>query len=376
MDNTAADRLTSLTQFLESDPDNPALLRDVAETAMEANDCALASSTLKRLHEVEPLEGETANLAGIAAMRAGDQEAAREWYQLAEKAMPDDSGLMFNKAWSLALSGEFNASAELLSEDVTKALPQAAMLDMQIAHELGEFEDAEAKMDAYIALHPDYPPLQAAASVLAMDVDRPDLAREAALRGGNHPDAVTTLATLDLGEFKVDQAEAQFTQALSTGHKNPRAEIGMGLVALARQDYTGAAQSIDKGAEQFGDHLGSWIAAGWSYLLAGDNEKARERFQKALDTDDTFGEAQGSIAVMDILEGDLEEGQRKAQVALRLDRESFSASLASILIANSKDDPETAQRILERALQTSVLPGGETLEQAIVKSMAVGTTKH
>lgn len=376
MDNSAAHRLKSLSEFLESDPENPALLRDVAETALEANECKMAASVFKRLDAVEPLEGDVANLAGIAAMRAGDQEGAREWYAVAEKAMPEDSGLRFNQAWSLALSGDFSASADLLDEDITKQLPQAAMLDMQIAHELGEFEDAEAKMDAYIALHPDYPPLQAAASVLAMDVDRPDLAREAALKGGDHPDAVTTLGTLELGEFNVDRAEAQFAQALATGHKNPRAEIGLGLVALARKDYTGAATAIDKGAEQFGDHLGSWIAAGWSYLLADDKEKARERFQKALDTDDTFGEAQGSLAVMDILDGDLEAGQRKASVALRLDRESFSASLASILTANAKDDPETAQRILERALQTSVLPGGETLEQAIVQSMAGGAPKN
>lgn len=372
MDNSAADRLQSLTAFLESDPKNPALLRDVAETALEANECELAVGVFTRLNAVEPLEGDVANLAGIAAMRAGDQAAAREWYRTAEKEMPEDNGLKFNQAWSLALSGEFDASAELLSEDMAKDLPQAAMLDMQIAHELGKFEDAEAKMDAYIALHPDYPPLQAAASVLAMDVDRPDLAREAALKGGSHPDAVTTLGTLDLGDFNVDRAEAQFAQALATGHKNPRAEIGLGLVALARKDYTGAASAIDKGAEQFGDHLGSWIAAGWSYLLADDKDKARERFQKALDTDDTFGEAQGSLAVMDILDGDLEGGERRTQIALRLDRESFSASLASILLANAKDNPEAAQRILERALQTSVMPGGETLEQAIVQSMAVG----
>ncbi|MEP0391783.1 MAG: tetratricopeptide repeat protein [Erythrobacter sp.] len=366
MDNSAADRLKSLSQFLESDRENPALLRDVAETALEANECDVAIQVFERLNAVEPLEGELANLAGIAAMRAGDQSTAREWYDVASKDMPDDAGVMFNKAWSHALSGEFDASVELLNEDVTKQLPQAAMLDMQIAHERGEFEDAEAKMDAYLELHADYPPLAAAASVLAMDVYRPDLAREAALKGGGHPDAVTTLGTLDLGEFKVDQAEAQFTQALATGHNNPRAEIGLGLVALARKDYSGAAAWIDKGAEQFGDHLGSWVAAGWSYLLADDKEKARARFQKALNTDDTFGEAHGSLAIMDILDGDMEEGQHKVQIALRLDRESFSASLASILIANSKGQSETAQRILDRALQTSVLPSGGTLEQAIV----------
>ncbi|WP_298334507.1 tetratricopeptide repeat protein [uncultured Erythrobacter sp.] len=376
MDNLPAARLKSLTQFLETDPENPALLRDVAETALEANECDLAVSVFARLHGIEPLEGALANLAGIASMRAGDQKTAGEWYAVAAKEMSDDDGLRFNQAWSLALSGDFSASAELLSDDVTKALPQAAMLDMQIAHELGEFEDAEAKMDAYVALHPDYPPLQAAASVLAMDVDRPDLAREAALKGGSHPDAVTTLGTLNLGDFKVDEAQAQFEQALATGHKNPRAEIGLGLVALARQDYTGAANSIDKGAEQFGDHLGSWIAAGWSYLLAGDMEKARERFQKAFDADDTFGEAQGSLAVMDILEGDVEEGQRKTKVALRLNRQSFSASLAGILLANANDDTNTAKQIFERALQTSVLPGGVSLEQAIVQSMAVGTTTN
>lgn len=376
MEDQPAEKLKSLTQFLESDPKNPALLRDVAETALEANECELANSVFGRLNAVEPLEGEMANLAGIAAMRSGDQNAAREWYAIAEQEMPEDTGLQFNRAWSLALSGEFSASAELLNEDMTKSLPQAAMLDMQIAHELGAFEDAEAKMDAYLALHPEYPPLQAAASVLAMDVDRPELAREAALKGGEHPDAVTTLGTLDLGEFKVERAEAQFAKALATGHKNPRAEIGLGLVALARKDYTTAAVAIDKGAEQFGDHLGSWIAAGWSYLLAEEHEKARERFQKALDTDDTFGEAQGSLAVMDVLEGNMEEGERKAQIALRLDRQSFSASLASILIANAKDEPEAAQRILERALHTSVMPGGETLEQAIVQSMAVGAVKN
>ena len=375
MNDQPAEQLKTLTEFLQSDPENPALLADVAQAALAADECALALEMLNRLDAVEPLTGEMANLAGIAAMRGGDQEAAQGWFATAQKDQPDDQGLIFNQAWSHALSGDFEASAELLTESMTDTLPQAAMLDMQIAHELGQFEDAEEKMDAYIAKHPDYPPLQAAASVLAMDVDRPDLARETALKAGSHPDALTTLGTLDLGEQKIDEAEAQFEQALATGHKNPRAEIGRGLVALARQNYAEAAKGIDKGAAEFGDHLGSWIGAGWAHLLAGDAESARDRFQKALDTDDTFSEAHGSMAVMDILGGDLEEGKRKAEVALRLDRSSFSAALASILIANSNDDSELAGRILQRALSTSVLPGGETLEQAIIQSMSAGNSQ-
>ncbi len=372
MNDQPTDQLKTLIQFLESDPENPALLADVAQAALAADQCRLAQETLERLDEVEPLAGQMANLAGIAAMRAGDQQTARRWFDVAQQDNPDDEGLIFNVAWSFALSGDFESSAELITLSLTDKLAQAAMLDVQISHELGRFEEAEAKMDRYIAKHPDYAPLHASVSVLAMDIDRPDLAKDAALKGGRHPDALTTLGALELGEHKLDEAEALFEQALANGHKSPRAEIGRGLVSLARQDYSSAASAIDKGAQQFSDHLGSWIAAGWAHLLAGDGEAAKERFRKALDTDDTFSEAHGSLAVMDVLGGDIEEGKRKAEIAMRLDRSSFSSALAGILIANANHNAEAAERILKRALSSKVLPGGETLEQAIIQSVSFG----
>lgn len=376
MNDQPTDQLEILVQFLQSDPENPALLADVAQAALAVDQCKLAHETFGRLNEIEPLVGQMANLAGVSAMRSGDQEAARRWFDIARQGNPDDEGLTFNLAWSYALSGDFKSSADLLTANVTDTLPQAAMLDMQIAHELGRFEEAEAKMDHYVAKHPDYAPLQAAVSVLAMDIDRPDLARDAALKGGKHPDALTTLGSLDLGEHKLDEAEAFFEQALATARQNPRAEIGRGLVWLAREDYSRAASAIDKGAQQFADHLGSWIAAGWAHLLAGDDAVAKERFCKALETDDTFSEAHGSLAVMDVLGGDIEEGKRKAEIAMRLDRSSFSGALAGILIANANDNAELAEGILKRALSQKVLPRGETLKQAIIQSVSFGGNRH
>ncbi|MEL7189586.1 MAG: hypothetical protein AAGK17_08560 [Pseudomonadota bacterium] len=173
-----------------------------------------------------------------------------------------------------------------------------------------------------------------------------------------------------MGEHKLDEAEAQFEQALATGQTNPRAQIGRGLVALARQDYARAAADIDQGAGQFGEHLGSWIAAGWAHLLAGDQGRARERFETALEADDTFAESHGALAVMDALSGDMEGAQRKAEIAKRLDRASFGAALAGVLIANASGDGETAQRILEKAMAVAVLPNGGTLEEAIIRSVA------
>lgn len=369
MNDEAREKLKTLTEFLQSDPENPALLADVAEALLGIDECAIAHSTYKQLKTIEPLSGQLANMAGIAAMRSGDQEAAQGWFAIAQEDNPEDQSLTFNRAWNLALSGDQEASTALLSDDLTDALPQAALLDMQIAHDQGRFEDAAAKVEGYLSKHPDYAPLQAAALVLAMDVDCPELAKEAALRGGNHPDALTTLGSLNLGEHKLDEADAHFEQALASGHANPKAQIGRGLVALARQDYARAAADIDQGAAQFGEHLGSWIAAGWAHLLAGDQERARERFETALETDDTFAESHGALAVMDALSGDMEAAQRKAEIAMRLDRASFGAALAGVLMANAEGDGETAQRIFEKAMEVSVLPGGGSLEGAIIRSV-------
>jgi len=370
--NPAVEKLDTLRGFLEVDPDNPELLFETGLTALDADRSDFALECFCALEQIEQFDGPKANFAGIAAMRSGDQVQAQKWFKAALDAEPESKELRFNLAWSHALAKEFDISADYLSEDILLALPQAALLDLQIAHELGNFTEAEEKMLAHLERHADYAPLQAAASVLAMDIDRPDIARMAAIKGGEHPDALTTLASLDLADNKIEEAQERFARALSTGRLNPRAEIGVGLVAMAKGAHSDAALALDKGAEQFEDHLGSWIGAGWAHLLAGDIASAKARFQRAMDLDSNFGEAHGSLAVIDLVEGDVDAAQRKAEVAGRLDPNGFSSVLAKIILANSKGQPENAQALLERALSSSVLPDGTTLAQAIARSASGG----
>lgn len=130
-----------------------------------------------------------------------------------------------------------------------------------------------------------------------------------------------------------------------------------------------AAVRLDCGAEQFETHLGSWIAAGWAHLLAGDLDLARRRFETALAHDDSFGEAQGSLAVVELLQGEAASAQRRIAVARRLDRRAFSASLAAMLWEQSHGHPEKAERILQSALQQPIMPDGTTLTHALVKAL-------
>lgn len=362
-------RYERLSQYLEADPDNVILIADYAQAALDADETDAALMNFQRLDAIEPLVGVMANTAGIAAMRSGDQFAAQSWFSRVYDENPDDVGVRFNIAWSKALARDFEGAVALLNPDVINALPQAAMLDLQIAHELGHFDEATEKLENYLIQFGEYAPLQAAASVLAMDVDRPDLARASAEKAGDHPDALTTLATLDLGDRKLDEAKRQFEKALAMRPMNPRAEIGLGLIDLAEGNANDAVTRLDKGAEQFGDHLGSWIAAGWAHFIGGDLNTARDRFETAIRHDDTFGEAQGSLAVIELLQGDIEAATRRMVIARRLDRESFSGALAATLLEQSRGNQEKAEQIFKRALAQPILPNGSTLMDELVKAL-------
>ena len=124
---------------------------------------------------------------------------------------------------------------------------------------------------------------------------------------------------------------------------------------------------LDKGAEMFGDHLGSWIAAGWAYLLAGEHEQARDRFERARQIDPNFAESHGSLAVMDVLAGDSESAQRRMEVALRLDRACFSGAFAQMLMASAAGDAGAAQRIADIALKQPLDDKGRTIADALAR---------
>lgn len=361
----AQEQLNRYLSYLKHDPENPQLLRDAAEAAMAANAPATAHTLFGKLSLVTALSDADINMAGIAAMRSGEQDIAQAHFKDLLTRHPGDAGVQFNLAWSLALSGDKEAAASLLDEATTAALPQAAMLDMQLRHEAGDFEGAEKAARSHLVHHPEYPPLLAAISVLAMDIEDEELARETALKGGNHPDALTTLATLALGDQKSDDARGLFEKVLAVSPEAPRAWIGLGLTDLADGDYQKAVTSLDRGAELFEDHLGSWIAAGWGYFVAGDYGTARARFETALDLDDTFAESHGSLAVMDIMDGDIDGGKRRLDIARRLDRNAFSAAFAHMLLALADKDTDTAQRILQMALKQPLDDKGRTIADAL-----------
>jgi len=261
----------------------------------------------------------------------------------------------------------FEEALELLDEPTTRALAQAAMLRVQVMHELGQFDEAAELARDYVTLFSEHSGLLAAVSVLAIDIEDIALAQACASKAGDHPDALTTLGTLALGDARDDEAGVMFDRALAKNAQLPRAWIGKGLVELTRGLPGDAAQHIERGAELFDRHIGSWIAAGWAHLLNKNVTAARAAFERAHALDRNFAESHGSLAVIAILEGNQEEATRLTQTAMRLDNHSFSAALAQSLLLEAQGKPEIAARIIERTLNIPIDATGATIAQAIAK---------
>lgn len=365
--NSASERLAKLLDYLISDETNLSLLSDAAEAALAAQRPETARDLLQRYAALSPLGEKESNLAGLAALQAGDYgEAAGHFGRLLE-AHPTEPSLRFNQAWSLAMMKRFEEALALLDDVTARALPQAAMLQVQLMHELGQFDEAAERAREYVAAFPGHAGLLAVVSVLAIDVEDLALAEACARGAGELPDALTTLGTLALGDARDDDAAQLFERALAQNAQSPRAWVGKGLTEMARGAHNDAAQHITRGAELFDTHIGSWIAAGWAHLLAQDLPAARSAFERAFALDHTFAESHGSLAVIALCEGNTEDARRLTQTALRLDRQSFSAALAQSLLLEAEGKPELARRIIERALHTPVDAAGKTIAQALAR---------
>ena len=360
-------RLDRLLALLESDPDNVTLLCDGADTALSERRPETAVELLDRAAKLAPLAPPQVNLAGLAAMQLSRfDEAAEHFGSLAGQGV-GGGPVRFNLAWCRAMTKDFDDALQWLDEETTQELPQAAMLKIQILHEQGEFDEAGRLARHHLSVHPDHPGLNAAVSVLALDIEDAELAARCAAKAGDHPDALATLGTLALRDDRTDEARSMFDQALARNQGNARAWVGRGLASLVSGEPSAAAGDIDRGAELFGDHLGSWIAAGWAYFVGGDLATSRQRFETALEIDDNFAEAHGSLAVIDILEGEREKGRERSEIALRLDRNCYSAALARMLLAEQAGDPEAARRIFELAVNTPVDGEGLTIAKALAR---------
>lgn len=358
MDHVAKEKLDRLMGYLAADPDNATLLIDVIEAALAARAHEQAERLVEQLQALRPGSYEADYFASQAAMIRRDFAGAAALLEpLVAAGAPPNA--RFNLAWSQAMLGRKETAKSLLDQATTDSLASAAMLKMQLMHEAGDVDAAFEFGKTAMERHPDDSGLLAAMATLSIDMEDIALARFCAEKAGDHPEALAAVGLLDLQDGNVLAARRAIEASLAVRNHNPRAWVGRGLIQLLERDPAAAALDMDRGAQQFGDHIGSWIGAGWAHYLAGEIDAAKDRFEHALAIDPNFSESHGSLAVIDAAKGDAESAKRRMVTALRLDRNCFSAVLAKIML--DAGNPEVAKELIEKAFSTPLDDTGMTV---------------
>jgi tetratricopeptide (TPR) repeat protein len=363
----AAGRLESLLGFLKHDPDNLHLIGDAASAAFDAGDGDTALQLLERYGALQPLPDELLNLKGLVALTERDYAGAAAVFEDLRARAPDDPVLKFNLAWAKSMMESWQEALELLDDRTLSASPRAPSLKIHVMHHLGLYDEALAAGEVLAQRFPGDQVLMGALATLALDAEKPDLARAYAALAGKTAEGCAALGFLALGDQQDERSLELFDEALAAQPANPRAWVGKGLGLLAAGNAVEGSKAIDRGAELFGDHIGSWIASGWARFARGDNAGARQSFERATAIDANFSECHGGLAVMDLLDGRIADAERRCDIALRLDRKSFGGALAKTLLLARAGRPQAAQRVRDIAFATPVGMHGETLAQLLAK---------
>jgi tetratricopeptide (TPR) repeat protein len=363
-----------LLGFLGHDPDNLRLIGDAAEAALGERQLDLALQLLDRHAALSALPPSLMNLKGLVALEEGRIADAAEIFELLLADHASDGALRLNLAWCRAMQNDWARVSELLDGDAASTTAQAARLKIQALHHLGRLGEALNLGEQLHHRFAEQTDLTGLLAAVAVDAEQLTVAEQYALQAGDQSDALAALGMVCLDAGGVDRSLPYFERALALSPSDGRALLGKGLALLSKGDAAAGCGLIDRAAEQFATHLGTWVAAGWAHLVRGDLVTSRARFEKALAIDDTFAEIHGGLAVLDVMEGQLESAQRRTEVALRLDRNCFSAALAKTLLLMARGKERSAERVRNLALSTPIGTSGRTLAQAMAR-LAKGVGK-
>jgi tetratricopeptide (TPR) repeat protein len=359
------DRLNRLRGYLDADPNNLALLADGVTQAYDAKIPETSLELLNRYEAIQPLTPPLLNLKGMALLQTEQFAAAVEIFENLYRQAPSEPALRFNLAWAKTMTGDDAGAAELLDEATTAAIDGAPKLKVQALHRLGELEAALECGRVLAERHPEDSSLMGALSLVAIDLQMPELAQAWAARAEDTDEGLSSLGILVMQDNNIEAAISYFDRGIALRPDSARNLLGKGLALLAAGDAPNAVGYLDRSAEIFGTHLGTWIGSGWAHFTLGDLTKARQIFEHAMALDDTFAETHGALAVLDFQDGLIDSARRRTETALRLDRKCFAGALAKTLLLEHDGDLDAARRVRDITLNTP-LESGRTIADAMV----------
>lgn len=269
-------------------------------------------------------------LLQLANESGGEAELIPEAQQSLDAALALDPGHVYGRAMMASLLNKLHRFEDardmargLLAEYPQQSFVRGTLVDALT--ELGEYEEAVAQADSMVAIRPGLPAYARVSYLRELHgdargaIDAMLLAAQAEAPGRiSRSWALHTLAGLYMGEAALDSAEVVYRGILDEDPDFVPAQGGLGHIALARGDASGAVAQIEeaRGMQAHGSFDELLVEA---YAMAGDEARAQEaadRVHAGLLEARAFGE------IVDMEEADflLDQG-RDLERSLTLARE-------------------------------------------------------
>lgn len=333
--STPMTHIERLWSYLEADPNNLNLLRDIAREGMSTGQFEAALKALDMLVQQDAANANDEAAAIHALLKLGQVSQAADRADAAHARWPQDEAVRVEAARAWLNSGRcedvLRACEAPFSEPLIDRM--AAELHGQALWRLARLEDALALSTAAVARYQDDARLLALHSALLYDDEKMGPAFEAAQRArALSPQhaylALHVLASACLMRQDVAGAQALIDEALSITQKDGRIWLLKGSTEMLAGQFDAAVASLREATRIFPDHPGSHLTLAWLQLLQGDLDAAEETARRAIDASPAFAEAHGTLAVIHARRGQREEAERSIRRATLLDRDGFAARYA------------------------------------------------
>lgn len=356
-------RLDRLLGYLSQDPSNLPLLQDAANEALCLGLWREAHELVDRTLALSPSDAVSRYRKAVALMMERDPAGSLACTQSLLDEGVDAPAVLYQHARALILLGR-HAEAEPFFERLmphANELPEFSLLHIRALHGAGKLDEAialAASMEAD-------PIAQGMLSLIHIDNDQigpgAELAHQVLARDPDNVDALLASATAAIAMEQADVALPQFERVASLHADNGRAWMGIALARLSAGDFAGARDAFEKTVRFLPGHLGSWNALAWVQLMQNDLDAAQETLDAALRQDRNFGETHGTLAVLMATRQQWDDARREADIALRLQPESFAGRFAQSLIIEHRGRPELAHQLLRRVMEEFHAPAGGNL---------------
>ncbi len=357
------ERLQRLQSYLEQDPDNPQLLREAADCALQSGQWQAAQQLVERALVLDPADKSSLYRKAVLLARSGQAQESLALTQALLDADLRHDAVLFQHACNLVLAGRQVEAEPLLRDLQPRAghYPGFPYFHIRALHAAGKLDEAIAVAKAAgeddVAL--------GMLSLIHIDAEHLDegqaLARRVLARQPDNLDALLAEGTASLALEDSRAALSSFERALARQAENGRAWLGVGLAKLSAHDFPGAREALEKTVRLMPSHLGSWNALAWLQLLQNDLDAAERTIESALAIDHNFGESHGALAVLKALRQDWDAARRETEVALRLQPNSFAGRFAQSLLLEQRGRPEQAQQWLLQVMRNFKAPAGGNL---------------